>query len=52
MDLRRASFEASLREAPQDEEFSLMPSKIKPHAEERRGAAEARLGKRRETGKE
>jgi pentatricopeptide repeat protein len=38
-----ASFEASLREAPQDEEFFLMPSTMYPHAEERRGAAEARL---------
>ena len=39
----RASFEASLREAPQDEAFFLMPSTIYPHAEERRGAAGARL---------
>jgi hypothetical protein len=40
---RCASFEASLREAPQDEEFFLMPSTTYPHAEERLGVAGARL---------
>jgi hypothetical protein len=29
----RASFEASLREAPQDEAFFFMPSTTNPHAE-------------------
>jgi hypothetical protein len=36
-------FEASLREAPQDEAFSLMPSTTNPLAEERAGAAGAHL---------
>src|SRR5215472_13269433 len=39
----RASFEASLREAPQDEPFSSISSTIYPHAEERSGVAKARL---------
>jgi hypothetical protein len=36
-------FEASLREAPQDEAFFLMPSITCPHAEERPGPAGAHL---------
>jgi hypothetical protein len=39
----RASFEASLREAPQDGATFLMPSTTYPQAEERPGAAGARL---------
>jgi hypothetical protein len=38
-----ASFEVSLREAPQHEEFFLMPSTKYPDAKERLGAAGARL---------
>jgi hypothetical protein len=38
-------FEASLREAPQDEAFFLMPSITCPHAEERPGPAGAHLSK-------
>src|SRR5215471_20351480 len=39
----RASFEASLREAPQDEPFSSISSMIYPHAEERPSVTRARL---------
>ena len=39
----RTSFEASLREAPQDEAFFLMSSTAYPHAEEQAGVSGLRL---------